>query len=72
MSLQTLDRTQWSFAEALAHVRNVTVARRAGIWSVMRVSVVSVLHDRSGRAGSVANSLRCLRIVHLTVGHGGG
>jgi len=29
MSLQTLDRTQWSFAEALAHVRNVTVARRA-------------------------------------------
>ena len=29
MSLQTLDRTQWSFAEALAHVQNVTVARRA-------------------------------------------
>lgn len=28
MSLQTLDRTQWSFAEALAHVQNVTVARR--------------------------------------------
>ncbi len=29
MSLQTLDRTQWSFAEALAHVQNVMVARRA-------------------------------------------
>ena len=29
MSLQTLDRTQWSFAEALAHVQNVTLARRA-------------------------------------------
>ena len=29
MSLQTLDRTQWSFAEALAHVQNVTIARRA-------------------------------------------
>lgn len=29
MSLQTLDRTQWSYAEALAHVQNVTVARRA-------------------------------------------
>jgi len=29
MSLQTLDRTQWSFAEALAHVQTVTVARRA-------------------------------------------
>jgi hypothetical protein len=29
MSLQTLDRTQWSFAEALTHVQNVTVARRA-------------------------------------------
>ena len=29
MSLQSLDRTQWSFAEALAHVQNVTVARRA-------------------------------------------
>lgn len=29
MSLQTLDRTHWSYAEALAHVQNVTVARRA-------------------------------------------
>lgn len=29
MSLKTLDRTQWSFAEAKAHVQNVTVARRA-------------------------------------------
>ncbi len=29
MSLQSLDRTQWSFAEALAHVQGVTVARRA-------------------------------------------
>jgi len=29
MSLQTLDRTQWNFAEALAHVQSVTVARRA-------------------------------------------
>ena len=29
MSLQTLDRTQWSFAEALTHVQTVTVARRA-------------------------------------------
>lgn len=29
MSLQTLNRTQWSYAEALAHVQNVTVARRA-------------------------------------------
>lgn len=28
MSLQKLDRTQWSYAEALAHVENVTVARR--------------------------------------------
>jgi hypothetical protein len=29
MSLQTLDRTQWSYAEALAHVQTVTIARRA-------------------------------------------
>lgn len=29
MSLQSLDRTQWSYAEALAHVQNVTVALRA-------------------------------------------
>jgi len=29
MSLQSLDRTQWSYAEALAHVETVTVARRA-------------------------------------------
>jgi len=29
MSLQTLDRTQWSFAEALAHVQTVSVERRA-------------------------------------------
>lgn len=29
MSLQTLDRTQWAYSEALAHVQNVTVARRA-------------------------------------------
>lgn len=29
MSLETLDRTQWSYAEALAHVQRVTVARRA-------------------------------------------
>lgn len=29
MSLQTLDRTQWNYAEALAHVQTVTVARRA-------------------------------------------
>jgi hypothetical protein len=29
MSLQILDRTHWSFAEALAHVQTVTVARRA-------------------------------------------
>lgn len=29
MSLQSLDRTQWSYSEALAHVQNVTVARRA-------------------------------------------
>ncbi|MCC6007680.1 MAG: hypothetical protein JJU40_08375 [Rhodobacteraceae bacterium] len=29
MSLQTLDRTQWSYAEALAHVQTVTVAQRA-------------------------------------------
>lgn len=29
MSLETLDRTQWSYAEALAHVQAVTVARRA-------------------------------------------
>ncbi|RDC68964.1 hypothetical protein DLJ49_19210 [Rhodovulum sp. 12E13] len=28
MSLQSLDRTQWSYAEALAHVETVTVARR--------------------------------------------
>ena len=29
MSLQSLDRTQWSYTEALAHVQTVTVARRA-------------------------------------------
>lgn len=29
MSLQSLDRTQWSYSEALAHVQTVTVARRA-------------------------------------------
>lgn len=29
MSLQMLDRTQWTFAEALSHVQAVTVARRA-------------------------------------------
>ena len=29
MSLRTLDRTQWAYSEALAHVQNVTVARRA-------------------------------------------
>ena len=29
MSLQSLDRTKWSYAEALAHVQNVTVARCA-------------------------------------------
>ncbi len=29
MSLQRLDRTQWSYAEALRHVQAVTVARRA-------------------------------------------
>ena len=29
MSLQTLDRTRWSFADALAHVEAVTIARRA-------------------------------------------
>ena len=29
MSLKMLDRTLWSYAEALAHVQNVTVARRA-------------------------------------------
>jgi hypothetical protein len=29
MSLQTLDRTRWSFAESLAHVAAVTIARRA-------------------------------------------
>ena len=28
MSLQSLDRTQWSFAEALAHVQTITIARR--------------------------------------------
>lgn len=28
MSLQTLDRMRWSFAEALAHVEAVTIARR--------------------------------------------
>lgn len=29
MSLQSLDRTQWSYAEAQAHVQNVTIDRRA-------------------------------------------
>ena len=29
MSLQTLDRTHWSFSEALNHVETVTIARRA-------------------------------------------
>ena len=29
MSLQTLDRTHWSFSEALRHVETVTIARRA-------------------------------------------
>jgi hypothetical protein len=29
MSLQSLDRTQWSYAEALAHVETVTIARHA-------------------------------------------
>ena len=29
MSLQSLDRTQWNYAEALTHVQAVTVARRA-------------------------------------------
>jgi hypothetical protein len=29
MSLKSLDRTQWSFAEALDHVQEVTVARRS-------------------------------------------
>lgn len=29
MSLKALDRTQWTYPEALAHVQNVTVARRA-------------------------------------------
>lgn len=31
MTLQTLDRTQWSYAEALANVQNVTIARRATV-----------------------------------------
>ena len=35
MSLQTLDRTRWSFAEALAHVEAVTMARRAAEASTM-------------------------------------
>ena len=29
MVLENLDRTQWSFAEALAHVETVVVAHRA-------------------------------------------
>ena len=29
MSLKALDRTKWDYSEALAHVQNVTVARRA-------------------------------------------
>ena len=35
-----------------------SAARRAGIGSVMQLSVVSVLHDHSGRAGSVGNFLQ--------------
>jgi site-specific recombinase XerD len=38
----------------------------------MRVSVGSVSHDRSGRAGCVANYLRAAQIVRLTAGCGGG
>ena len=50
MSLQTLDRTQWSFAEALAHVQTVTVARRAVEAAIGRSGKLMVVPDAEMRA----------------------
>jgi hypothetical protein len=44
-----------AFRSGIGMVFSATM--RAGIESVMRFSVVSVLHDRSGQAGSVADFL---------------
>ena len=49
-----------------------SAARRAGIGSVMRFSVVDVSHDRSGGAGSVANYLSLTQILDLTAGRAAG
>src|SRR5688500_14836774 len=45
-----------------------SAARRAGIGLVMGFSVSDVSHDRSGRAGRVANFLRRQQILALTSG----
>ena len=45
MSLQSLDRTQWSFAEALAHVQTVTIARRTAEAAHLPAKP-AVAHDR--------------------------
>lgn len=45
MSLQSLDRTQWTFAEALAHVQNVTISRCAAETAKLPPKP-AVVHDR--------------------------
>ena len=45
MSLQSLDRTQWSFAEALAHVQTITIARRIAEAAHLPAKP-AVAHDR--------------------------
>jgi MFS family permease len=43
-----------------------SAARRAGIGSIMRLSVVDPSHDRSGRARRAANFLQWRQILRLT------
>ncbi len=44
MSLQTLDRTQWTYAEALGHVQAVTVARRAATAAKLPAKPAPAIH----------------------------
>ena len=70
---------------AVEQVAPLLPSARASAWSSARPGArgwdrvghafllcVAELHDRSGRAGSVANFLRVRQIVHLTAGRGAG
>lgn len=66
MSLEMLDRTQWNYAEALAHVQTVTVARRA-VEAAKQPAQQHTLHRHWGQPEDLATRWKAEAETELLV-----